>query len=126
MYLILDDAVRKSLIERTKVIENFNTSLLEHEEAKEENNPTLDMLFQRSENTIYMYSRPGKTKINDILTFLTVNEGVPQNVKCKKLKLLVSLMRLKKSIMFLYVIRMMYIKSLLKKSEYYVKRTIYR
>jgi len=38
MYLILDDAVRKSLIERTKVKENFNTSLLEHEEAKEENN----------------------------------------------------------------------------------------
>ena len=35
MYLILDSAVRKSLIERTKVKENFNTSLLEHEEEKE-------------------------------------------------------------------------------------------
>ena len=78
MYLILEEAVRKSLIERTKVKENFNTSLLEHEEAKEENNiynkykivvnPTLDMLFQQSENTIYMYSRPGKTNINDIFT----------------------------------------------------------
>ena len=62
MYLILDDAVRKSLIERTKVKESFNTSLLEHEEAKEENNifnnykmvvnPTQDNLFQQSENTI--------------------------------------------------------------------------
>ncbi len=37
MYLILDSAVRKSLIERTKLKENFNTSLLVHEEAKEEN-----------------------------------------------------------------------------------------
>jgi len=98
MYLILDSAVRKSLIERTKVKENFNTSLLEHEEEKEEKNifnnykmvvnPTLDILFQQSENTIYMYSRPGKTNINDIFTFLTVNEGVPQNVKCKKTKII--------------------------------------
>jgi hypothetical protein len=38
MYLILDEAARKSLIERTKVKENFDTSLLEHEVAKEENN----------------------------------------------------------------------------------------
>ena len=98
MYLILDDAVRKSLIERTKVKENFNTSLLEHEEAKEENNifnnykmvvnPSQDNLFQQSENTIYMYSRPGKTNINDIFTLLTVNKGVPQNVKCKKTKII--------------------------------------
>jgi hypothetical protein len=98
MYLILDDAVRKSLIERTKAKENFNTSLLEHEEAKEENNifnnykivvnPTQDNLFQQSENTIYMYSRPGKTNINDIFTLLTVNKGVPQNVKCKKTKII--------------------------------------
>ena len=35
-----------------------------------------------------MYSRPGKTNINDIFTFLTVNEGVPQNVKCKKTKII--------------------------------------
>ena len=79
MYLILDDAVRKSLIERTKDEENFNTSLLEKEEEKEENNiynkykivvnPTLDILFQQSENTIYMYSSPGKTNINEIFTF---------------------------------------------------------
>ena len=38
MYLISDDANRKSLIERTKAKENFNTSLLENEEEKEENN----------------------------------------------------------------------------------------
>ncbi len=38
MYLILYSAVRKSLLERTKVKESFNTSILEHEEAKEENN----------------------------------------------------------------------------------------
>ena len=36
MYLILDDAVKKSLIERAKVKESFNTSLLEHEDEKEE------------------------------------------------------------------------------------------
>jgi hypothetical protein len=98
MCLILEDAVRKSLIERSKVKESFNTSLLEHEEEKEDNNifnkykilvnPTLDMLLQQPENTIYMYSRPGKTNINDIFTFLTVNEGVPQNVKCKKTKII--------------------------------------
>ena len=62
MYLILDSAVRKSLIERAKVKESFNTSLLEHEEAKEEKNilnnykivvnPTQDNVFQQSENTI--------------------------------------------------------------------------
>ena len=35
-----------------------------------------------------MYSGPGKININDIFTFLTVNEGVPQNVKCKKTKII--------------------------------------
>jgi hypothetical protein len=55
MYLILDSAVRKSLIERAKVKESFNTSLLEHEEEKEEKNifnnykmvvnPTLDIFI---------------------------------------------------------------------------------
>ncbi len=35
-----------------------------------------------------MYSRPGKTNINDIFTVLTVNKGVPQNVKCKKTKII--------------------------------------
>ncbi len=70
MYLTLDDAVRKSLTERTRVKENFNTSLLDKFRAwgrKADNsiyntcrmvvNPTLEMLFQQSENTIYMYSR---------------------------------------------------------------------
>jgi hypothetical protein len=101
MYLILDSAVRKSFIERTKVKESFNTSLLEHEEAKEEKNifnnyemvvnPTQDNLFQQSENTIYMYSRPGKANINDIFTILTVNKGVLPNVNVRKLKSLASL-----------------------------------
>ena len=34
MYLILDDAVRKSLVEKTKVKESLNTSLLENEEEE--------------------------------------------------------------------------------------------
>ena len=74
-----------------------------------------------------MYSRPGKTNINDIFTFLTVNKGVPQNVQknVRKLKLLVSLTKSKKLIMFLYVIQMMYIKSLLKKFKYYAKKIMY-
>ncbi len=47
-------------------------------------NPTLDNLFQQSENTICMYSRPGKTNVNDIYIYIfTVNEGIHQNVKCK-------------------------------------------
>ena len=66
-------------------------------------NPTLDILFQQSENKIYMYSRPGKTNINDIFTFLTVNEGVPQNVKCKKTKIIGFTYEIKKLIMFLFV-----------------------
>ncbi len=89
-------------------------------------NPTQDNLFQQTENTIYMYSRPGITNINDIFTLLTVNKGVPQNVKCKKTKIIGFTYEIKKINYVLYVIRMMYIKSLLlKKFEYYVKRTIY-
>ncbi len=57
-----------------------------------------------------MYSRPGKTNINDIFTFLTVNEGVPQNVKCKKTKIIGFTYEIKELIMFFYVIRMMYTK----------------
>jgi len=38
MYLILEGAVRKSLVEKTKVKESFNTSLLENEEEKEDIN----------------------------------------------------------------------------------------
>jgi len=46
----------------------------------------LDAFFQESENTIYLYSRPSKTNINDTFKFLTINEGVLQNVKCKNTK----------------------------------------
>ncbi len=35
MYLILEDAVRKSLVEKKKGKENFNTSLLENKEERE-------------------------------------------------------------------------------------------
>jgi hypothetical protein len=35
-----------------------------------------------------MYSRPGKTYINDIFTFLSVNKGVPQILKCKKSRII--------------------------------------
>ncbi len=56
------------------------------------------------------------------MLFLTVDEGVPQNVKCKKIKLLGLPMKSKKLIMFLFVIHMMYIKSLLKKLEHYAKK----
>ena len=135
MYLILDSAVRKSLIERTKVKENFNTSLLEHEEAKEENNifnnyemvvnPTQDNLFQQSENTIYMYSRPGKTNINDIFTILTVNKGVPQNVKCKKTKIIGFTYEIKK-INYVFVCDPNDVHQItLKKFKYYVKKIMY-
>ena len=72
-----------------------------------------------------MYSRPGKTNINDIFTFLTVNEGVPQNVKCKKTKIIGFTYEIKKLNIFLFVILMMFIKSLLKKFKYYVKKTMY-
>ncbi len=72
-----------------------------------------------------MYSRPGKTNIYDIFTILTVNKGVPQNVKCKKTKIIGFTYEIKKLIMFLYVIQMMYTKSLLMKSEYYVEKIMY-
>jgi hypothetical protein len=38
MYLILEDATRKLLVEKTKVKESFNTSLLENEEESEKSN----------------------------------------------------------------------------------------
>ena len=62
-----------------------------------------------------MYSRPGKTNINDIFSFLTINKGVPRNVKCKKTKITRFSYEINKINYVLFVIRMMYIKSLLKK-----------
>jgi hypothetical protein len=97
MYLILEDAVRKSLVEKTKVKESFNTSLLENEEEKENNNiydnyniivnVNLDSIFRESEDTIYMFSREGKTNINDVFKHMLVEYGVPQDIKCKKTKI---------------------------------------
>ena len=97
MYLILEDSTRKSLIEKTKVKENFNTSLLENEEEKENSNiydnynivvnVSLDNIFQESKDTIYMFSREGKTNINDIFIHMLTKYGVPQDIKCKKTKI---------------------------------------
>ena len=97
MYLIVEDAVRKSLIEKTKVKESFNTSLLENEEERENNNiydnyniivnVNLDSIFRECKDTIYMFSREGKTNINDIFIHMLTNFGVPQNIRCKKTKI---------------------------------------
>ncbi len=86
-------------MEKTKVKENFDKSLFENEEEKEKNNiydnynvivnVNLDSIFRESEDTIYMFSREGKTNINDIFTHILTNFGVPvpQNIKCKKTKI---------------------------------------
>jgi hypothetical protein len=117
MYLFLEDAVRKSLVEKTKVKESFNTSLLENEEEKENNNiydnyniivnVNLDSIFRESEDTIYMFSREGKTNINDIFTLMLVKYGVPRDIKCKKTKIVGFRYKSTILIMFLHVIRMM-------------------
>jgi hypothetical protein len=62
MYLIVEDAVRKSLVEKTKVKESFSTSLLENEEERENKNiydtyniivnVNLDSIFTESKDTI--------------------------------------------------------------------------
>ena len=100
MYLILEDAVRKSLVKKTKVKESFSTSLLENEEEGEnwENNKiydnyniivnvNLDSIFRESEDTIYMFSREGKTNINDIFIHMLIKYGVLRDIKCKKTKI---------------------------------------
>ena len=88
-------------------------------------NPTLDILFQQSENTIYMYSRPGKTNINVIFTFLTVNEGVPQNVKCKKTKIIGFTYEIKK-INYIFVCDPNDVHQItFKEIEYYAKKIMY-
>jgi len=94
MYLIMDDVMRKSLVETVKEKENWNTSLLsdEHEEKANvyddydiiENPKTF---FTETKNTIYMFSRLGTTSINDIFQSLIVDHGVPDNIKCKKTKI---------------------------------------
>jgi hypothetical protein len=66
MYLILEDAVRKSLMTETKVKVSFNTSLLENEEERDNNNIydkyniivnlNLYSVFRESKDTINMFS----------------------------------------------------------------------
>jgi 5-methylcytosine-specific restriction enzyme A len=94
MYLIMDDVMRKSLVETVKEKENWNTSLLSDEVEEKTNiydgydiieNPKT--FFTESKNTIYMFSRLGTTSINDIFQSLIVDHGVPDNIKCKKTKI---------------------------------------
>jgi 5-methylcytosine-specific restriction enzyme A len=94
MYLIMDDVMRKSLVETVKEKENWNTSLLSDEVEEKTNvyddydiieNPKT--FFTETKNTIYMFSRLGTTSINDIFQSLVVDHGVPDNIKCKKTKI---------------------------------------
>ena len=94
MYLILDKVMRKSLVEKVKVKENFNTSMLDNDDNEKENifdtykiivNPT--SFFNEDKHTIYMYSRPGKTNINDVFQQLIQVHGVPKDLRCKKTKI---------------------------------------
>jgi hypothetical protein len=96
MYLIMDDVMRKSLVETVKEKENWNTSLLSDEVEEKTNiyddydiieNPKT--FFTETKNTIYMFSRLGTTSINDIFQSLIVDHGVPDltsNVKKQKLR----------------------------------------
>ena len=95
MYLILDDVMRKSLVEKVKVKENFNTSMLSNDDNEKDNifdtynivvNPT--EFFTEDKDTIYMYSRQGKTNINDIFQNLVQVHGVPKDLRCKKTKIM--------------------------------------
>ena len=84
-------------MEKTKVKESFNTSLLENEEERENNNiyhtyniivnVNLNFIFTESKDTIYMFSSEGKTNFIDIFTFMLVKYGVPRDIKCKKTKI---------------------------------------
>jgi hypothetical protein len=94
MYLIMDDVMRKSLVETVKEKENWNTSLLSDEVEEKTNvyddydiieNPKT--FFTETKNTIYMFSRLGTTSINDIFQSLIVQHGIPTNIKCKKTKI---------------------------------------
>ena len=94
MYLIMDDVMRKSLVETVKEKENWNTSLLSDEVEEKTNifddydiieNPKT--FFTETKNTIYMFSRLGTTSINDIFQSLVVDHGIPTNIKCKKTKI---------------------------------------
>jgi hypothetical protein len=94
MYLIMDDVMRKSLVETVKEKETLNTSLLSDEAEEKTNiyddydiieNPTT--FFTETKNTIYMFSRLGTTSINDIFQSLVVDHGIPTNIKCKKTKI---------------------------------------
>ncbi len=75
----------------------FNTSLLENEEERENVNiydkytiivnVKLDSIFRESKDTIYMFSREGKKNINDIFTHMLVKYGVLEISNVNKLNL---------------------------------------
>ncbi len=50
-------------------------------------NVKLDFIFRESKDTIYKFSREGKTNINDIFTLMLLKYGVPRDIKCKKTKI---------------------------------------
>ncbi len=93
-YLIIEDAVRKSLVEKTKAKESFNTPLLENEEERENKNiydkynivvnVNLETFFQESKDTIYMFSRGKKGILMISLFMCSLNMEYPQDIKCKK------------------------------------------
>jgi hypothetical protein len=43
--------------------------------------------FTEGKDTIYMYSRQGKTSINDVFQSLVQDHGVPKDLRCKKTKI---------------------------------------
>ena len=63
-------------------------------------NPTQDTYFSNQKTPFICI----QTNINDIFTILTVFKGVPQNVKCKKTKIIGFTYEIKNLIMFLFVI----------------------
>ena len=63
-------------------------------------NPT--SYFTEENDTIYMYSRQGKTNINDIFQNLVQVHGVPKDLRCKKTKI-VSFRYVKNKINYVFV-----------------------
>jgi hypothetical protein len=41
----------------------------------------LDSIFRESKDFIYMFSREGKTNMNDIFIHMLVKNGVPQDIQ---------------------------------------------
>ncbi len=50
-------------------------------------NVNLDSILRESKDTVYMFSREGKTNINDIFIHMLIKYGVLRDIKCKKTKI---------------------------------------